>query len=66
MLLIKVLDAVVNFMSECIYCLAYVVLVVVKWLNENKNVIVICIVLGCIILGGLFGYCWRVQQIYGY
>lgn len=59
------MDVVCHLLSEFIYALACLVVVVYRFVKTYQVTIVVLFILATLILGGLFGYCFRMAQIYG-
>lgn len=65
MLLVKIMDVVCHLFNEFIYALACLVVVVYRFVKTYQVTIVVLFILATLILGGLFGYCFRMSQVYG-
>lgn len=65
MLLVKIMDVVCHLLSEFIYALACLVVVAYRFVKSYHVTIIVLFIIATLILGGLFGYCFRMVQIYG-
>ena len=63
--LFKVVESVLYLLNELVYFVFYVVLVAYKKMIEYRYIIGFIVLMICIVWGGIFGYCWRMTQIYG-
>lgn len=65
MIIIKFVDFICHLVSEFIYMTLYLFAVACRFMFEYRYAIATFILLGIITLGGFFGYCIRMAQIYG-
>ena len=65
MLFVKIMDVVCHLLNEFVYALACLVVVAYRFVKTYQVTIVVLFILATLILGGLFGYCFRMAQIYG-
>lgn len=65
MLLVKIMDVVCHLLSEFIYALACLAVVAYRFFKSYHVTIIVLFIIATLTLGGLFGYCFRMAQIYG-
>ena len=65
MLLVKIMDVVCHLFNEFIYALACLVVVVYRFVKSYHVTIIVLFIIATLTLGGLFGYCFRMAQVYG-
>ena len=63
MLFVKIMDVVCHLLNEFIYALACLVVVVYRFVKTYQVTIVVLFILATLVLGGLFGYCFRFVAI---
>ena len=65
MLFVKIMDVVCHLLNEFVYALACLVVVAYRFVKTYQVTIVVLFILATLVLGGLFGYCFRMSQVYG-
>ena len=65
MLLVKIMDVICHLLNEFVYALACLVVVAYRFVKTYQVTIIVLFIIATLVLGGLFGYCFRMAQIYG-